>query len=241
DPCARIQEDHLRILRFFRFYAQLAPASYDRASLQACIDLSPCLSHLSRERIGRETLKMLASPNPYPSCALIVRHHIWKEILPDCTNLDRLSALLETETSFNAPPSALRRLAALLDAEPASTAQSLRLSKAETHHLESVMSLISHPERLTAPSTVRQTLYDDGAPATYDALLLTNKNQFDTIATWEKPIFPLRGQDVHALVPKGPKMGARLKETEKWWRSHDFTPDKNACLEHFKSLKKAPE
>ena len=59
DPEARIREDSLRILRFFRFSAGYG-RGFDKASLKACVRLQAAIETLSGERIAQELLKLLA-------------------------------------------------------------------------------------------------------------------------------------------------------------------------------------
>ena len=60
DPVKRIAEDHLRILRFFRFSARFASTSLDAEGLSACAQRANDLMALSRERIADELLKLFA-------------------------------------------------------------------------------------------------------------------------------------------------------------------------------------
>jgi poly(A) polymerase len=71
DPLARIREDGLRILRYFRFIATLQPDSVplDPASLAACGTLAAHVTPLSGERIQGEMLRLLATPHPLRAVA----------------------------------------------------------------------------------------------------------------------------------------------------------------------------
>ena len=60
DPLERIAEDHLRILRFFRFHARFGAGEPDPEALAACAARANDLMALSRERIADELLKLLA-------------------------------------------------------------------------------------------------------------------------------------------------------------------------------------
>ena len=60
DAKKRIEEDFLRILRFFRFSCEYGK-SLDQKGLAACISLKKNLKKLSRERIRQEFLKLIAS------------------------------------------------------------------------------------------------------------------------------------------------------------------------------------
>ena len=54
DPRARITEDVLRLLRFFRFQAHYGLTPPEPAALDACIQLAPLLPRLSGERVQGE-------------------------------------------------------------------------------------------------------------------------------------------------------------------------------------------
>ena len=67
DPLQRIAEDHLRILRFFRFHARFGAGEPDAAAVDACAARANDLMALSRERIADELLKLLGLPDPAPT------------------------------------------------------------------------------------------------------------------------------------------------------------------------------
>ncbi len=67
DPEARIREDHLRILRFFRFHAWYGRGALDAQGLAACARLAGGVDRLSGERVGSEMKRLLGAPDPGPS------------------------------------------------------------------------------------------------------------------------------------------------------------------------------
>ena len=71
EPDRRIAEDRLRILRFFRFYAQYGAGGIDREGLSAAIRAREGLRDLSAERIGQEMRRLVVAPRAprrSPSC-----------------------------------------------------------------------------------------------------------------------------------------------------------------------------
>ena len=60
----RIEEDYLRILRFFRFFAWYGEGRPDAAGLKACAKLKSGLESISAERIWMEFRKLLSAPDP---------------------------------------------------------------------------------------------------------------------------------------------------------------------------------
>src|SRR4030095_9011742 len=89
----RIAEDHLRILRYFRFHARYGHGEPDAQALEACIARANDLMALSRERIAEELLKLLALADPVPTVRLMAEHGLFEPVVPEIGNVDRLAAL----------------------------------------------------------------------------------------------------------------------------------------------------
>ncbi len=244
EPEARIREDVLRILRAFRFWAQLG-GTIDPRALSACTALAPLLPSLSGERVQNEVLKLLAAPAPSDVWRVMVEKGVLGTLLPKLTNWVRL-ARLERTASGQEP---LCRLASLINGgkdAAATVAATLRLSRAQTLRLCGAVALSSRMGQVHRAFDLRQVLYDHGAEVTRDALALwlaqeegrTMPAGFEeSIAAWERPVFPLAGRDLQALgAPPGPAMGETLRRVEQWWRDQDFKPDAAACLAQAKSM-----
>ena len=134
DPLTRIAEDHLRILRFFRFHARFGRGEPDTAALEACSARANDLMALSRERIADELLKLLALPDPASTVALMAERGIFAPVLPEVggEGVARLTSLIQSERTAGEAPEPLRRFSALLPPDPAAAAAvaaRLRLSK----------------------------------------------------------------------------------------------------------------
>ena len=82
-PAERIEEDALRILRFFRFHACYGKGSPDPDGLKACEENAKKIDILSVERIRDELLKLLAAPDPAPVLAGMRKAGILEYVLPD--------------------------------------------------------------------------------------------------------------------------------------------------------------
>ncbi len=130
----RIAEDHLRIMRYFRFLARFGLHDVDQETFDACRKAARELEKLSRERIADELMKLLATDDPLYAIeemiAADVFAHILSAIDPDAVQV--LAPLMQREQAYGVAPSAVRRLVGLLpkDAEQAvEIAKSLRMSK----------------------------------------------------------------------------------------------------------------
>ena len=146
DAEARIREDYLRILRFFRFSAAYGNGQLDRTGLAAVIALKDGLSRLSPERVRAEILKLLAARNAAEVVSAMHESGVLQLAIPTTADPERLTRLQAIERALGQPPDALARLAALAVDEPSqalSLAQHLRLSNAEAEVLQKAA--VIHP------------------------------------------------------------------------------------------------
>ncbi|WP_375392183.1 CCA tRNA nucleotidyltransferase [uncultured Sphingomonas sp.] len=218
DPLQRIAEDHLRILRFFRFYARFGDA-IDDAGLAACVARANDLMALSRERIAAELLKLLVTPGALQTVLLMVEHGIFKAVLPEIVSTTWFVWLVETETHAAVDPDPIRRLAALLPRDPVTgeaVANRLKLSKAQRQRL-----ILALTERGGSPW---EDAYRHGREAAMDRVLLAD--DFTTpreLKEWPIPCLPLSGGALIARgLAAGPAVAAALKAVEAQWIAEGF-------------------
>jgi poly(A) polymerase len=222
EPLTRIAEDHLRILRFFRFNARFGKGAPHGESLAACRVRANDLMALSRERIAMELLAILALPYPADAIALMIDNGIFVPVLPEITAAAPLVLLLEREQALALEPNALRRLAALLPASPSlaeEIANRLRLSNAERKQL------ITLASRSVDDNTNPKALaYRLGVEAAIDRLLLGTGDAADILG-WAAPKFPLTGGSIVARgIQAGPEVARVLQAVERQWIEEGF-PD----------------
>lgn len=252
DAESRIREDALRILRFFRFQAWYGQGEPDKAGLAACERLKELLKGLSAERVAKELLKLLAADDPRPALRLMAATGVLAVILPQAQGIGRFERLVgvETDQLFQCDPDL--RLAALLPDDPAvgaQVAEALRLSNAQRDRL--VAALGSDPRIVSwmSPREVRRAVYRLGTDVFCDRVLLAWARIDHPSATpqwrgllpmaqsWTRPIFPLTGDQIIAAgVPKGPLVGAVMREVEEWWIDHDFLDDPLSMVERLKAV-----
>jgi poly(A) polymerase len=223
EPLQRIAEDHLRILRFFRFHARFGKGEPDAAALDACSGRANDLMALSRERIADELLKLLALPDPAPTAALMIARSILKPVLPEIATAEPLAALVAAERAAAIAPDPVRRLAALLPADPelaGAVAARLRLSKRAARRL------VSAAERtLDAPEPLA---YRIGAAEAIDRFLLSGASLADlkALEAWKRPRLAVGGGDLIKMGLKaGPVVAATLQAIERDWAAGGFSAD----------------
>jgi poly(A) polymerase len=222
DPLARIAEDHLRILRFFRFHARFGAGEPDAAAVDACAARANDLMALSRERIADELLKLLGVVDPAPTVAIMLDRAILKPVLPEIEprRLGELKALLSAESEAQIAGDPLRRLAALLPRDPAiaeDIAVRLRLSNKARKRLSCSAStdLLSSPQALT---------YRLGKDCAVDRLLLAGcAAEAAAMAAWHAPRLPVSGGTLIARgLSQGPIVARALRTIEDRWVGEGF-------------------
>ncbi len=90
DASARIKEDYLRILRFFRFHAWYGKSALDAKGLAACAAEREGLARLSAERVQKELLRLLEAPSPLKSLVAMADAGILSIILLEADNFKLL-------------------------------------------------------------------------------------------------------------------------------------------------------
>jgi poly(A) polymerase len=216
DPLQRIAEDHLRILRFFRFHARFDAGEADAAALDACTRRANDLMALSRERIADELLKLLGLPDPSRTVAIMLERDILKPVLPEigADAGKRLEALIRAEAAADAEPDGLRRLAALLPADrnvADEVAVRLRLSnKARKRLACSAVSERGDPRMLA---------YRIGSECAIDRLLLSgDAAAAKSLGEWHVPRLPTSGGAlIKRGLAEGPVVARTLRAIEDRW------------------------
>jgi poly(A) polymerase len=228
EPLVRIAEDHLRILRFFRFHARFGRGEPDQAALAACATRANDLMALSRERIADELLKILALPAPSVVVAPICAHAILAPVLPEIVGVAPLEALERRERTAGIAPDGLRRLAALLPPDPdvaGDIAGRLRMS---TRARKRLTAAASRGEAL--PDDARALAYGLGVEGAIDRILLTEgvdeariAAAIGALADWHRPSLGIGGGELIALgLRPGPQVAATLQAVERQWIAEGF-------------------
>ncbi|HML12097.1 MAG TPA: CCA tRNA nucleotidyltransferase, partial [Xanthobacteraceae bacterium] len=224
---ARIAEDYLRVLRFFRFHAAYGVGLPDPEGLQACIDARDKLDRLSRERVRMELMKLLLAVHAVPTLAVMAESGLLAPVLGGVPYLAGIGNMAKLEAALGLAPDAVRRLGALAvmvteDAER--LWRRLRLTNAEHERLAS---MADGWWRVTPADDAaeRALLYRLGPARFTDRVLVAWARsqagaadpQWRALATlprrWTAPAFPIRAADLTARgVAKGRGLGAALAE-----------------------------
>ena len=229
DAETRIREDVLRILRFFRFHAQLGILDLDVAGLAACAGCKDLLPTLSAERVALELHKILQSPDPAPVLDVMQAGGFLTHWLPELGDPEPLERLGTSD--------GLLRLALLIQPDSgadsradsgAEIADRLRFSNRDRARLSAALQPVDAP---ASDAAARAMIYRGGEEAARDQAHLGLAQGvpdwarlLGLIGRWEAPRFPLGGADAQAAgFTPGPALGEALKTVEAAWVASDFT------------------
>ena len=240
EPAQRIEEDYLRILRFFRIHAAFGAGEVDRAGYLACIAARTGLGALSAERVRMEVLKLLVADGAVGAAVAMAEGGLLQAILGGIGYTGPLAGMIAAERELGLEADAIRRLAALAVAvteDARRLATRLRLSNAEAKRLDAM----GHRWwRLAGMDEARakQRLYRLGEETYRDRLLLawaragghTDPAPWREFAAlpqrWSAPKFPLKAADFIARgIAEGPMLGHVLTLAEDAWLAADFPLD----------------
>ncbi len=255
DPEARIREDYLRILRFFRFFAWYGDGRPDAEGLKACARLKEGLGQLSVERVWSELKKLLSAPDPSRALLWMRQAGVLTSVLPESEKwgIDAIHALTRAEKDLGWTPDPLLRLEAIVPPDAArmkTLAERLRFSVSDAGRLRQ-WALTAPVEPKTTEAGLAKRLYRGDRQGIVDRLRLSlasararavedndallEAGGFSRLLAfaekWKKPGFPLKGADLTRLgASPGPKLGATLKNLENEWIESGFALDRGALL-----------
>lgn len=255
DPHARIREDYLRILRFFRFDAHYGSGEPDAVALKACSEEKGGIAQLSGERVRTELLKIMGADEAGPALRAMAATGILQLVLPEATRLDRFEKVVEVEAQHLFISDPLMRLIAALELDKTGIeglAKRLKLSNKERDRITAALTDETKIVCYLSMREVHRALYLMGVQCFKDRVMLgwaedrkaSNAMQWRAMLamadSWERPDFPLTGNMLKAAgVPEGPEMGRVYREVEDWWVDAGFTDDEFSIIERLKAVVQA--
>lgn len=251
DAEARIKEDYLRILRFFRFHARYGAGSPDAEGLKASIKLRQGLDNLSAERLHQELFKLLVAPRALPVVRVMAKNRILSHVFPHVSDFRAFSRMTRVDAMYALRPDALCRLF-LLAADARQLRSRLRLSNEEAGRIAAMGRVTGLSPRLR-DNEQRAMLYRLGADTWQDAVRVAWAQARSNAANegwlqllrlperWTIPKIPVHGRDVMEQgIPAGPQVGELLQRLEDWWIASDFKPDKAELLANVPAFRSSP-
>ena len=249
DAGARIAEDYLRVLRYFRFYARFGGDAPDAETAEALRAGAGYLGGLSGERIGGELRKILASGD-VRTLGLMRELGVLDAIYAGDWDVDAYGIWAGVDDA-RAPMLALAvMLRALLAGEAVEElGKRLKLSRHECRDLQHFATPLDAEEvaglggdawrvyvwrrcrrgRWTAEQVAGAWLISQlGAPI--------DSARLRAIRGYVMPRLPINGDDVQALGVRGAAVGAMLEQVEDYWLECGFSASRAELLAQLKEL-----
>ncbi|ASP34059.1 CCA tRNA nucleotidyltransferase [Labrenzia sp. VG12] len=248
DPDKRLQEDYLRILRFFRIYAAYGAGDMDAEGLGACLRQRDGLRHLSAERIGHEMRRLLKAPLAGPALRMMNDCGLWEIAtggLARVEDYDALRRLQPIADEVLDPELGLVVLAGFVREDLERICDRFRLSNAERGRMRTAWAGLKRLRGMGQLPDAADMIYEFGRQGAIDGLLAhwaglsaqgtaEDKDFGEFLAQLRQvsqPEFPLKGADLIAIGhTPGPTLGDLLKTLETTWRDSRFLLDREALL-----------
>jgi|TARA_B110000858_G_C17801005_1_gene475281 tRNA nucleotidyltransferase (CCA-adding enzyme) len=217
DPAARIQEDYLRILRYFRFQGRLANPKFETDTLQAVKDNAAGLKQVSVERVWMEMGKILSGDNVAKILAAMSKTNILKTIELPTQNIN----------SVKDNQDALVNLARLGDA---TVGKKWKMSKVDSSTLAF---LVANKDTKVSKQSLTSMMADgvDRNQLSKLAMMQGKDNLQSHIQNFVVPQFPVTGNDLMKLGhTRGPGIGKTLQSMRDQWKKGNFDLSKDDLL-----------
>lgn len=254
NPDERINEDYLRILRFFRFNAFYGNNNLKLSSdsIKACTKNKNKIKKLSSERVQNEFFKILNSSDPYFIVSIMRKIEILDLLFEHKveTKIFKKLLLIEKENSFS--KNHILRFASLALKNKKINANNLQMfnfSKKERKELCLLTNQEFEIHNKLNKSDIKKILYSIDRKTLKDMAKLswalsnnrvTNKNWKNVLSQIDKvaiPIFPLKAKDILDYgLEEGPIIGEILKKVEQDWIDSNFEHNKEDLLFKLKAI-----
>lgn len=256
DAEARIREDYLRILRFFRFFAWYGSGRPEADGLRASARLKDGLQQLSAERVWAELKKLLCAPDPSRALLWMRQAGVLTLVLPESEKwgIDAIHGLVRAESDLGWEVDFLLRLESIVPPDAVrmeAMGKRLKMSNAERARMEAWAradaikpELSEHALKTLIYRGSKQAVADrirlayaaarNEAAASDEAMIRAGAyaRLLEFAQAHEAPVFPVTGGDLLQLgVKKGPGLGKMLRSLETIWIDSGFNLDRATLLD----------
>lgn len=226
DADRRIQEDYLRILRWFRFRGRFEKGEPDWQDVDAVVNNAPGLAQISRERVWSEIARIVSGAQGpdlmWQLNHMGVAYHV--DLPTHLTDFIFDADLVHTRTR-----NPVTLMVSMYGAQSVKILRAWKASGAEIQLAWGLEQAISCKQN---PFWCRAMMGWSLAHAQELACLL-GWDQFDraVLDAWDVPVFPVSGDDLIALGMKpGPGMGQMLTDLRNRWAHSGYMIHKQDLL-----------
>lgn len=246
DASKRINEDYLRILRFFRFSVYYAKELNENA-LQACASFAEKLQNISYERIKYEIDRIISAPEAMNILKIMHGCHILSHCLPKPYEFDILQLVIDSALKLQLPLTNLLKYAALLNNKAVPELEdSLKKHKFSNREIQWISHFaITIQESRIQKISVAKLWYEKPEMLSQYVIIALAMDQDTNIKKLKElysqlsdspPIFPVAATDLLALGFQGRTLGIALKKLQSKWIESNFTLTSNDLIEYATNL-----
>jgi len=243
DAHQRIEEDYLRILRFFRFSCKYSQ-KLDRKGLEACFAQKENLKKLSRERIRGEFIKIINSPQKQRNIAILKvlkKKKIAAEIFSPKLDIKALERLYKIEENCFVETNSMVKLASLFWSKNlnanffgeicATNIEKKYFANATKHRQNLDIAALKQGLAFYEKSHIVDFYFLALAKSKKEIDFSAVKKNLDYLNNFLAPEFPLKGEDIMALGYSKKQIGEAISCAKKFWAQSDFKVSKNALID----------
>ncbi|XP_034538771.1 CCA tRNA nucleotidyltransferase 1, mitochondrial isoform X2 [Notolabrus celidotus] len=244
----RIQEDYLRILRYFRFYGRVAlePDEHEPETLTAIRENCRGLSAISGERIWTELKKMVAGNHVAHLLELMYSLELAQYLgLPPDGNVEEMKRVWQNAKDYSPKPMTI--LASLFHCPEEVEKMDLRLKVSKEEKVLALF-LVKHRRELCKSEDEPESLKPftdyiidsrelDSNSKVCELLKYQGEEKLlAELSRWSIPQFPVSGHDLRRLgVTSGKEIGATLQKLRNIWKKSHYQMDKDELLSYVKT------
>jgi poly(A) polymerase len=245
NPTKRIKEDYLRILRYLRFLGSFGLNNIDQDSYEASVENIQSLELISRERIKRELIKLLASKFAKEVIIKLNNENILHHIgLPSIVVSNE--QLQKINFKINDPLVNLAILCNLCTIQNENKItllkNNLQLSNKDYRELNYLTSFDAQDEFTNFYHY--KYWYEYGKKLYLRFLFVLNNisknNQYEKflheVTNNDDFIFPLNGNDLQKLNIEGKAIGDAMKRAKSHWHKHNNKLSRPELIDYLKKL-----
>ena len=242
-PKERIQEDYLRILRYFRFFIQYSELDYDQDVIRSIKQYINGLNKISNERIFDEVKKILVLKNAYSLFANNTSKEIFLNIFPQFKYYERLKIITNLKKKLrNEYDNHL--VLALLIVDQSNNYEYFCHKYKTSNKIKNRFNNIStnfqnlQNMKFYSEENIRKLIYLLSKDYVRDLLLfsicannkiktLNIEKLIDYVSTCKIPKFPISGDYLKKHgYETGHALGKKLKSLEEQWIENNFIMEK---------------
>ncbi|XP_049498682.1 CCA tRNA nucleotidyltransferase 1, mitochondrial isoform X1 [Panthera uncia] len=243
----RIQEDYLRILRYFRFYGRIVdkPGDHDPETLEAIAENAKGLAGISGERIWVELKKILIGNHVNHLINLIYDLGVAPYIgLPTNASLEEFNKVSKNVEGFSPKPMTV--LASLFKVQDDVTKLDLRLKISKEEKNLGIFVVKNRKDLVKAADSseplkpyqdfIIDSRESDATTRVCELLKYQGEHRLlEQMQQWCIPPFPVSGHDIRKVgISSGKEIGAVLQQLREQWKKSGYQMEKDELLSYIK-------